>query len=217
MTETTFKPGDVVQMRSGSAIMTVAASQAGGSHVRCVFWEYEEGDMAEVLVPTVALEHFPKKQRADWQDVFLAELMETGIVGRAAKAAGIGRKSVYQVRNLEPDFASAWEAAVAEAIRKLEDKAVEAAKDPNAKDLRAFIENGRKARRIKSEDAGHFPYAAKDLERAKDRGVEVTPQEIAEALTRAKEDMGDHNLPIPYREALKTIRKVAEDMLLGTD
>ena len=215
MTETTFKPGDVVQMRSGSAIMTVAASQAGGSHVRCVFWQYEEGDMAEVLVPTVSLEHFPKKQRADWQGVFLAELSETGLVGLAAKAAGIGRKSVYQVRNLEPDFASAWDAAVAEAIRKLEDKAVEATKDPNAKDLRAFIENGRKARRIKSEDAGHFPYAAEDLERANERRVEVTPQEIADALNKAKQAMRDEILPSRHREALKQIRKVVEDVLLN--
>lgn len=52
----------------------------------------------------------------DWQAKFLAALKRSPNVSAAAKAAGIARQYVYEVRAGDPDFAKAWEDALGHAI-----------------------------------------------------------------------------------------------------
>lgn len=54
---------------------------------------------------------------------FLETLRQTCIVSEAAKIAGIGRRTVYQWREADPEFAAAWDEAEQEAADKLEREA----------------------------------------------------------------------------------------------
>lgn len=60
-----------------------------------------------------------KRQR----DRFLAHLAATLNVTAAAKVAGVGRSTVYRLRERDRTFAEAWREAEAEAIDKLEAQA----------------------------------------------------------------------------------------------
>ena len=51
---------------------------------------------------------------------FLATLAECCNVSEAARSAGVTRKTAYDWRNSDPDFAAAWEEAIEEAADKLE-------------------------------------------------------------------------------------------------
>lgn len=62
-----------------------------------------------------------KKADKSWHESFLVSLRENGNVSVAAKAAGVLRKVAYQQRANDPEFAAAWEEAIAEAIERLED------------------------------------------------------------------------------------------------
>ena len=57
------------------------------------------------------------------REIFLAVLAERCNVSEACRAAGIGRSTVYQWREAEPEFAEAWKAAEDEAADKLEAEA----------------------------------------------------------------------------------------------
>ncbi|MDE0206602.1 MAG: hypothetical protein OXP66_11310, partial [Candidatus Tectomicrobia bacterium] len=52
------------------------------------------------------------KTRRTWEKAFLCTLEKTGIVGWAAKAAGVGRRTVYDHRQADSDFAERWEEAL---------------------------------------------------------------------------------------------------------
>lgn len=54
---------------------------------------------------------------------FCAALAETGIVARACKAVGISRVTAYEWRDNIPEFAAAWDKALAVGITALEDEA----------------------------------------------------------------------------------------------
>lgn len=54
--------------------------------------------------------------------VFCEILAQTGIVGRAADAAGIKRDVVYRWRKDHPEFATAWDAALEVGLTALEDE-----------------------------------------------------------------------------------------------
>lgn len=54
---------------------------------------------------------------------FCAALAETGIVARACKAVGISRQTAYGWRDDIPEFAAAWDKALAVGITALEDEA----------------------------------------------------------------------------------------------
>ena len=47
----------------------------------------------------------------DWAPVFLASLARTGSVRASARAAGVGRRTVYDRRERDLEFAAAWDAA----------------------------------------------------------------------------------------------------------
>ena len=51
---------------------------------------------------------------------FLEELAKTGVVGIAAEACNLGRRTVYEWREEDEDFASQWDDAIDLATDKLE-------------------------------------------------------------------------------------------------
>jgi hypothetical protein len=56
-------------------------------------------------------------------DRFLAQLAKTGNVSQACKAARVGRKHVYTVRQQDPEFADRWLDAIDQAADGLEQEA----------------------------------------------------------------------------------------------
>ena len=63
----------------------------------------------------------PKK--GVWKPLFLEKLREHANVSRAAKDAGISRKTVYKERDFSETFASEWDDALEEGLDYLEEEA----------------------------------------------------------------------------------------------
>ena len=63
------------------------------------------------------------KQKRRWEAAFLKALEQTGIVAEAARAAGVGRKTVYKYRDESPDFAARWEQALVDYAAVIEREA----------------------------------------------------------------------------------------------
>lgn len=59
-----------------------------------------------------------------WEAGFIAALEETGNVSEAAKAAGVGRQTVYDYKEASAEFAKKWEFALAGAADILEAEAI---------------------------------------------------------------------------------------------
>lgn len=64
-----------------------------------------------------------------WRPKFLETLRESGVVTHSAQVAGVGHRTVYKHREIDPEFAKQWDEAVAEAIERLELEAVRRARD----------------------------------------------------------------------------------------
>lgn len=60
-------------------------------------------------------------QRA--RTAFLDELRKRGNVSEAAAVAGIGRRTAYEVRDRDPEFAAAWDEAIEAAVDAMEAEA----------------------------------------------------------------------------------------------
>lgn len=56
----------------------------------------------------------------DWRPAFLEELASTCNVAEAARVAGVARRTVYQHRETDPEFAAEWEDAVEAGVQALE-------------------------------------------------------------------------------------------------
>lgn len=63
------------------------------------------------------------KKAADWGPKFLAALARTGVVQAAARLAKVGRRTVYDRRGTDPEFAAAWDEAVELSTAALETEA----------------------------------------------------------------------------------------------
>ena len=71
----------------------------------------------------------PEKALArPWRAAFLAALRECGVVRDACEAAGIGRRTAYDLRDADPTFAAAWDDALQDGIDLLEREAVRRAR-----------------------------------------------------------------------------------------
>lgn len=69
-----------------------------------------------------------KSLRLAWQDAFLSALRETGVVRAACESSGVGRQTVYDLRNRDPEFAARWEEAMEDAADLLEQEAIRRAR-----------------------------------------------------------------------------------------
>lgn len=58
-----------------------------------------------------------------WHETFLAGLRVCPVVSYAARLAKVSRRSVYEHRDAFPDFAAAWDDALAEGVEMLESEA----------------------------------------------------------------------------------------------
>lgn len=61
-----------------------------------------------------------KRRRQRWEKAFLSRLRQTGIVSRAAEAAGIERPTAYRLRDAHEDFRAEWDEALEEAADAME-------------------------------------------------------------------------------------------------
>jgi hypothetical protein len=66
------------------------------------------------------------RQRAvpGWKPVFLAHLREMPVVTPAAEKAGVDRSTVYAARQVDPEFAAAWDSAMEAGIDRAEQEAI---------------------------------------------------------------------------------------------
>lgn len=64
-----------------------------------------------------------------WEKAFLAQLRLTGVVTTACNVAKIGRVTVYEHRQNDPEFARAWDEAREMAADRLEQEAIRRAVD----------------------------------------------------------------------------------------
>lgn len=64
-----------------------------------------------------------------WDKAFLTALAHNGVVTYACEAAGIGRRTAYDRRETDTEFAAAWEDAVEEARDRIEAEAIRRAVD----------------------------------------------------------------------------------------
>ena len=76
----------------------------------------------------------PKQPAHVWRPAFLDQLRQHGNISEAARQAGIDRKTAYNSKAKAPEFAEAWEEAVAESTDTLEAearrRAVEGVEEP---------------------------------------------------------------------------------------
>lgn len=66
---------------------------------------------------------FTPKKRPRWAKGFLAALAQSGIVGTAAGAANIDRRTAYYLRENDADFAADWDQALEDSADLLEQEA----------------------------------------------------------------------------------------------
>ena len=59
-------------------------------------------------------------RRRTWENAFFAALEKTGVVAWAAKAAGVGRRTVYDHLQADPEFGERWQDALDTAADSLE-------------------------------------------------------------------------------------------------
>ena len=59
-------------------------------------------------------------RRRTWENAFFAALEKTGVVAWAAKAAGVGRRTVYDHLQADPEFGERWQNALDTAADTLE-------------------------------------------------------------------------------------------------
>lgn len=55
-----------------------------------------------------------------WHPVFIRAMKESGIVRIACEAAGVGRRTAYDHKALDPEFSKAWDEAKEDAVDALE-------------------------------------------------------------------------------------------------
>jgi hypothetical protein len=106
------------------------------------------------------------RQKPDvWRPRFLLELARTGNVSAAARKASITRPAAYQARADAPEFATAWDAAMQEAIDSLETAAWRRAKKSSDTLLMFLLK-------------AHRPSTYRDTTRQEHTGADGQPIEV---------------------------------------
>ncbi len=66
-----------------------------------------------------AYKALPNALADGWQEIFLDELRMKPIVSRAARIAGVARRTAYYYKESDPEFDAAWEDALAEGKERI--------------------------------------------------------------------------------------------------
>ena len=88
------------------------------------------------------------KLTAEKRERFCGILADGSSVTAAAEAIGISRASLYNAREIDPDFAAAWNDAVERGTDTLEDEAVKRARN-SSDTLLIFLLKGRRPEKFK--------------------------------------------------------------------
>jgi hypothetical protein len=70
-----------------------------------------------------------KRERGAWKPAFLEAFSTYGTVSHACKVVGVGRRTVYDARQVDEAFAAEWAAVEDDVSDDLEQEAVRRAKD----------------------------------------------------------------------------------------
>ena len=110
-------------------------------------------------------------QQAKLKARFLEIFADLGIVAVACRQAGVGRRTVYDWRKADPDFAAAYKDAEAEAVDNLEEEAVRRGRLGTTK-VKETFELGeltkRETEQVYSDALLMFALKARDPERFRD-------------------------------------------------
>lgn len=121
----------------------------------------------------------------DWRDKFTQHLAKTGNVSKSARLAGVPRRTVYDERDKNPDFAQAWEDALEEGADELEEEARKRAL-ADSDTLLIFLLKGLKPDKYREN---------KRVELAGDKDaplqIEIKPANYREALSALMPDDSD--------------------------
>lgn len=130
----------------------------------------------------------PEKFTAEKRATFLAYLAKYGFVARAAKAAGVGRTCVFDLKKSDPNFAAAWDEALAGYTEALE---AEADRRAYKGTLKPVFQGGKNVGVVREYSDTLLIFRLKGLAPEKYRERTEIKQEIsfglAERLVRAKE------------------------------
>jgi hypothetical protein len=91
------------------------------------------------------------------REAFIEALRETCNVSHAARVAGVGRRTVYDWRDTDPEFAAEWAEAEEEAVDKLEQVARERAIDGSDKMMEILLKAHRPDKYVERRLLGSDP------------------------------------------------------------
>ena len=111
-------------------------------------------------------------RRRTWENAFFAALEKAGVVAWAAKAAGVGRRTVYDHLQADPEFADRWRDALDTAADNLEGelirRAVEGEQVPVYYQGKVVGHTTRKSDTL-------LMFAIKNLQRRRERDIPKNP------------------------------------------
>lgn len=73
----------------------------------------------------------PRSEAGEWKDVFLSVLRQMPVIRVACERSGVSRKTVYQWRERDAEFAKAWDEAREDGIDRIEEHVMAQALNDN--------------------------------------------------------------------------------------
>ena len=107
-------------------------------------------------------------RRRKWENAFFAALEKTGVVAWAAKAAGVGRRTVYDHLQADPEFGERWQEALDTAADTLEGELIRRAVE--GEQVPVYYKGKVVGHKTRKSDA-LLVFAIKNLQRRREREV----------------------------------------------
>ena len=107
-------------------------------------------------------------RRRKWENAFFAALGKTGVVTWAAKAAGVGRRTVYDHLQADPEFGERWQEALDTAADTLEGELIRRAVE--GEQVPVYYKGKVVGHKTRKSDA-LLVFAIRNLQRRRDREV----------------------------------------------
>ena len=107
-------------------------------------------------------------RRRKWENAFFAALEKTGVVAWAAKAAGVGRRTVYDHLQADPEFGERWQEALDTAADNLHGELIRRAVE--GEQVPVYYKGKVVGHKTRKSDA-LLVFAIKNLQRRREREV----------------------------------------------
>ena len=111
-------------------------------------------------------------RRRTWENAFFAALEKTGVVAWAAKAAGVGRRTVYDHLQADPAFADRWRNALDTAADNLEGELIRRAVE--GEQVPVYYQGKVVGHKTRKSDT-LLMFAIKNLQRRREREIPKHP------------------------------------------